>query len=202
MPKRLAKREGVFPLLLGVALLSVASYLLVFSPKLRELRRLQAEVRSRTAEAGEALRLWGETAQAPGEGIRREEERVHAWRERVPDTPDVERLMDEVSREAVRHRLKDFRLTVPADAGGEKGGGGAAQGPGAPGEGAEKERPKEFGEVRFRVTFVSTYKDMAAFVDGIPRIRRLLAIRSLSVRERDGEMETSLDLSAYWKGKG
>jgi hypothetical protein len=39
---------------------------------------------------------------------------------------------------------------------------------------------------------------MAEFVDGIPRMKRLLSVRSLAVGEKDGEMQTTLDLSAYY----
>lgn len=208
MAGNLARRGGVVPLLIGVAVLSAASYFLLFAPKLAEVRRLQAEVRAREAEAGEALRHLAEAAGSPGDRVRRDEERARAWRERVPASPEIDRLMEQLSREAVRHRLRDFRLTagsaseVPGDAGAE-----AALGPAGAGEAdraravPEREANRGFGEIRLRMAFSSGYKELAAFLDALPRMRRLVAIRAMTVREREGRMEASIDVSAFWKEK-
>lgn len=202
MLKNLAKRQGLVPLLLGVVLLSAASYLFLFAPKLREVRRLQAEVRAREAEAAEALRAWGEAVQVGPGVLRRDEERVRAWRKRVPDAPRVEDLMEELTREAVRRGLRDVRIAVPVEADPGRGDGrSSVEGPGAGGEARRKEQQGPLGEIRLRVTFVSGYQEMASFVDALPRMQRLVAIGSLSVRRREGRMETTVDLSAYWREK-
>jgi len=56
-------------------------------------------------------------------------------------------------------------------------------------------------EARFRLTFQSTYRDLAEFLDEIPRAQRLLKIRSVSVREKADAMATEIELSA-WHRRG
>jgi Tfp pilus assembly protein PilO len=56
-------------------------------------------------------------------------------------------------------------------------------------------------ESRFRLTFRSTYRDLAEFLDGIPRARRLLTIRSVSVKEKEDAMAAEIELSA-WHRRG
>jgi Tfp pilus assembly protein PilO len=52
-------------------------------------------------------------------------------------------------------------------------------------------------EARFRLTFRSTYRDLAEFLDGIPRARRLLTIRSVTVKEKADAMTAEIELSAW-----
>ncbi|HEY7585589.1 MAG TPA: type 4a pilus biogenesis protein PilO, partial [Candidatus Deferrimicrobiaceae bacterium] len=66
-------------------------------------------------------------------------------------------------------------------------------------EGTAQEKNASAEEIRLRLSFSSTYRDMAEFVDGIPRMKRLLSIRSVVVKEREGEMETTLELSAFYR---
>lgn len=194
------KKGGLLPLLGALAALSALSYFLVFAPKIRELQRLREDVSVKQAETGAALRLWGTMTRTAGADSRRWEEQMKAWRERVPDRPETEGLMEEIGRQVVLHNLKGFRLSVPTDA--KAGKSGAVEGPGASAEGWEQGQRKGEGELRFRLSFFSTYRDMAGFVDGIPRMKRLLSIRSVDVKEKDGEMEASLELSAFYrKGK-
>jgi hypothetical protein len=95
----------------------------------------------------------------------------------------------------VRHNQKAFGLTVAPVAG-------PAQGEAAPdpaAAGAEPPAPGKEGavEARFRLTFRSTYRDLAEFLDEIPRARRLLTIRSVSVREKADAMAAEIELSAW-----
>src|SRR4030067_172470 len=77
--------------------------------------------------------------------------------------------------------------------------GGTVEGPGAFTEGAVQEKNKFAEELRLRLSFFSTYRDMAEFVDGMPRMTRLLSRRSVAVREKDGEMEKTLELSEVYR---
>jgi Tfp pilus assembly protein PilO len=199
--KDLLKKTGIIPYVAGLVLLTVVSYLLIFSPKIKEIRRLQAEVAARETEMGSAIRLWSDMVRMPGQETRRWEQQVREWREKVPETPETERLMEEIGRRAVLHNLKGFRLVVPEE--GKAQIAGPFDPPGlvssaAPADTTEKERAKVFDELHVRLSFFSSYKDMAEFVDGIPRMKRLLSVRSLTVGEKDGEMQTTLDLSAYY----
>ncbi|NJD61553.1 MAG: hypothetical protein FIA93_02400 [Deltaproteobacteria bacterium] len=189
------KKGGVLPLLGALAILSAASYLLCFAPKIREVQRLKEEVAVKQAEMGAAVRTWGRMAGTSGAESRRWVEQLSVWREKVPETPETDVLMTEIGRQVVLHHLKGFRLSLPTDAKAEKIG--AVEGPGASAEGAVQEKNAVAEEIRFRLSFFSTYRDMAEFVDGIPRMKRLLSIRSIAVKERDGEMETTLELSAF-----
>ena len=189
MPSGWYRNEGILPVALGLAVLGVASYFLLFAPELGTIRSLRTEVAAKDAEVAEAMKLRAEVAQSRvGEGARWEE-RLRTWERRVPSTPDTERLLAEIGEMAVRHNLKAFGLTVPPAAGSAQGGdptaAGAAQG-------------KEAAvEARFRLTFRSTYRDLAEFLDEIPRARRLMTIRSVSVREKADAMATEIDLSAW-----
>jgi Tfp pilus assembly protein PilO len=177
MSSRWYRKEGILPVALGLAALGVASYFLLFAPELRTIGSLRAEIAAKDAEVTEAMKLRTEVAQSRvGEGARWEE-RLRTWERRVPSTPDTEHLLAEIGEMAVRHNLKAFGLTVPAA--------GAAQGK----EGAV--------EARFRLTFRSTYRDLAEFLDEIPRARRLLTIRSVSVKEKADAMGAEIELSAW-----
>lgn len=193
--KETLKKGRVLPLLGGLAVLSAVSYFLIFAPKIREVQRLQEEVAAKQGEMGSALRLWGAMARTSEAETRRWEEQVKGWRERMPETPEMEGLMAEIGRQAVLHGLTGFRLSIPTDARVERSG--TVEGPGASAEREEQETKKIGSELRLRLSFFSTYRDMAGFLDDIPRMKRLLSIRSVSIKEKDGEMETTLELSAF-----
>jgi Tfp pilus assembly protein PilO len=197
MPSRWFRKEGILPVALGLAVLGVASYFLLFAPELRMIGSLRAEIAAKDAEVAEAMKLRTEVAQSRvGEGARWEE-RLRSWERRVPPTPDTEHLLAEIGEMAVRHNLKAFGLTVAPTAG-------SGQGGAAPelvawvGERLGKEGTVE---ARFRLTFRSTYRDLAEFLDEIPRARRLLTIRSVSVREKADAMAAEIELSA-WHRRG
>jgi Tfp pilus assembly protein PilO len=197
MASRWFKKEGILPVVLGLAALGVASYFLLFAPELRTIGSLRAEIAAKDAEVAEAMKLRTEVAESRvGEGARWEE-RLRTWERRVPPTPDTERLLSEIGEMAVRHNLRAFGLTVAPAAGSSQGG--AAPEPVA----GVGEPPGKEGavEARFRLTFRSTYRDLAEFLDGIPRARRLLTIRSVSVREKADAMTAEIELSA-WHRRG
>ncbi len=196
MPSRWFRKEGILPVVLGLAALGVASYFLLFAPELRTIGSLRAEIAAKDAEVAEAMKLRTEVAQSRvGEGARWEE-RLRAWERRVPSTPDTGHLLAEIGEMAVRHNLKVFGLTVAPAAGSAQGGDPAAAGAAAPAQGKEGAV-----EARFRLTFRSTYRDLAEFLDEIPRARRLLTIRSVSVREKADAMAAEIELSA-WHRRG
>jgi Tfp pilus assembly protein PilO len=199
MPSRWFRKEGILPVVLGLAALGAASYFLLFAPELRTIGSLRAEIAAKDAEVTEAMKLRTEVAQSRvGEGARWEE-RLRAWERRVPSTPDTEHLLAEIGEMAVRHNLKVFGLTVAPAAGSAQEG--AAPDPAAVSAPAPALGKEEAVEARFRLTFRSTYRDLAEFLDEIPRARRLLTIRSVSVREKADEMAAEIELSA-WHRRG
>ena len=196
MLSRWYTKEGILPVVLGLAALGVASYFLLFAPELRTIGSLRAEIAVKDAEVSEAMKLRTEVTQSRvGEGARWEE-RLQAWERRVPSTPDTGRLLAEIGEMAVRHNLKAFGLTVAPAAGSAQGGDPTAAVGDAPAQGKEGAV-----ETRFRFTFRSTYRDLAEFLDEIPRARRLLTIRSVSVREKADAMAAEIELSA-WHRRG
>ena len=100
---------------------------------------------------------------------------------------------------ALRHNLKAFGLTVAPTAASAQGG--AAPDPPASSAGVPAQGKEGPVEARYRLTFRSTYLDLAEFLDEIPRARRLLTIRSVSVREKADAMATEIELSA-WHRRG
>ena len=199
MPSRWFRKEGILPVALGLAVLGVASYFLLFAPELRTIGSLRAEIAAKDAEVAEAMKLRTEVAQSRvGEGARWEE-RLRSWERRVPPTPDTEHLLAEIGEMAVRHNLKAFGLTVAPAAGSAQGG--VAPDLTAAIGGALTQLKAGAVEARFRLTFRSTYRDLAEFLDGIPRARRLLTIRSVSVREKADAMAAEIELSA-WHRRG
>jgi Tfp pilus assembly protein PilO len=195
MASRWFRKEGILPVALGLAALGVASYFLLFRPELRTIGSLRAEIAAKDAEVAEAMKLRTEVARSRvGEGARWEE-LLRTWERRVPSTPDTERLLSEIGEMAVRHNLKAFGLTVPPAAGG------AASDPTAAGGDAPAQGKEVPVEARFRLTFRSTYRDLAEFLDEIPRVRRLLTIRSVSVKEKADAMAAEIELSA-WHRRG
>ena len=198
MPSRRLMKEGILPVVLGLAALGVASYLLLFAPELRAIRSLRAEIAAKDAEVAEAMKLRTEVAQSRvGEGARWEE-RLRTWERRVPSTPDTEHLLAEIGEMAVRNNLMAFGLTVAPAAGSTQGG--AAPDPAAASS-APAQAKEGAVETRFRLTFRSTYRDLAAFLDEIPRARRLLTIRSVSIKEKADAMAAEIELSA-WHRRG
>ena len=196
MPSRWFRKEGILPVALGLAALGVASYFLLFAPELRTIRSLRAEIAAKDAEVAEAMKLRTEVAQSrAGEGARWEE-RLRSWERRVPSTTDTEHLLAEIGEMAVRHNLKVFGLTVAPAEGSAQGGASPDPTTAAPPTGKEGAV-----EARYRITFRSTYRDLAEFLDEIPRARRLLTIRSVSVREKEGAMAAEIELSA-WHRRG
>ena len=196
MPSRWYRKGGILPVALGLMALGVALYFLLFAPELRTIRSLRAEIAAKTTEMAEARNLRTEVARSRvGEGARWEE-RLRTWERRVPSTPGTEHLLAEIGEMAVRHNLKLFGLTVAPAAGPARAGDPAAAGAGAPAQGKE-----DVVEARYRLAFRSTYRDLAEFLDEIPRARRLLTIRTVSVREKAGAMAAEIELSA-WHRRG
>jgi Tfp pilus assembly protein PilO len=199
MASRWFKKEGILPVVLGLAALGVASYFLLFAPELRTIGSLRAEIAAKDAEVAEAMKLRTEVAQSRvGEGAQWEE-RLRTWERRIPSTPDNGRLLAEIGEMAVRHNLKSFGLTVAPATGSAQAGG--APDPAAASAGASAPEKEGAVEARFRLTFRSTYRDLAEFLDEIPRARRLLTIRSVSVKEKADAMTAEIELSA-WHRRG
>ncbi len=195
MAPRWFKKEGIFPVALGLAALGVASYFLLFAPELRTIRSLRAEIAAKDAEVAEAMKLRTEVAQSRVNEGALWEERLRTWERRVPSTPDAEHLLAEIGEMAARHNLKAFGLTVAPIEGTSRGG--AAPDPAAAFTGAPGQDKEATVEARFRLTFRSTYRDLAEFLDDIPRTRRLLTIRSVSVKEKADAMAADIELSAW-----
>ncbi|HBO68782.1 MAG TPA: hypothetical protein DD658_00920 [Deltaproteobacteria bacterium] len=190
------KARGILLVASALAVSSALSYFLVFAPKFREVKRLQAELIVAEADMGKALEVWGEMSHTSRADIDRLEGIVLTWRDKVPVSPDAGTLLEEFGRQAVRQNLRALRISVPEKT--DPGGGSTVSGPGGGEKEAEEKTP---GEIRFRVAFFSTYKEMAAFLDGVPRMKRLLSIRNLEVSEKEGEMETTLELSAFYRSR-
>jgi Tfp pilus assembly protein PilO len=189
------KKEGILPVAFGLLVLAAASYFLLFVPELRTIRTLKADIAAKEAEVAEALKLRATVAESRTGDKGLWERRLRSWEERVPSSPDSERLLAEIGEQAVRHRLKSFGLTVAADS--------QAQGatpPEAGGEGAGTDGKGRMLETRYRITFRSTYRDLAEFLDEIPRMRRLLTVRSVSVKEASGAMVSAIEISAWYRG--
>ncbi len=144
-----------------------------------------------------ALSAWEEMSRTSRSDIDVLEKRVAQWRSKVPESPETESLLQELGRHAARHRLRRFRLSVPVEGAASTTGVvvGPSLGPEKPGEG-ENGGP---GEIRLHLAFCSTYRDMAEFFDGVPKMRRLLSVNTLKIREKDGEMETDVELSAFYR---
>lgn len=195
------KRKGKEILLVVASLAAAAalSYFLVFVPKFRELQRLQADVIVAEADMRKALEVWGEMSHTSRADIDRLEGIVLAWRDKVPESPETGRLLEEIGRQAVRHNLRALRLSVPEESG--AGVRATVTGPGGAGNAEETAENDTPGEIRFRVAFLSSYREMAEFLDEIPRMKRLVSIRNLAIREKDREMETTLELSAFHRSR-
>src|SRR3989304_4864275 len=82
MSFRLPWKEGILPVVLGLAALGAASYFLLFAPELREIRSLRAEIAAKDAEVAEAMKLRTAVAESRvGEGALWEE-RLRTWERR------------------------------------------------------------------------------------------------------------------------
>jgi len=194
---RFAKIKEIHLLLSALLVLSALSYFLVFSPKVNEVRRLEAEVAAANADMEASLKAWEEMSRTSRIDIDILEKRVAEWRSKVPESPETESLLKELGRLAARHRVRSFRLSAPTEE--PSASVSAVAGPpvssAPPGEGG-KAGP---GEIRFQLAFFSTYRDMAEFLDGIPKMNRLLSVNELKIREKDGEMATDVELSAFFR---
>ncbi len=193
MPFDIWKREGVLPVLIGLLALAAASYHFAFAPKIAKVRVLKEEIARKEAEVAETMALRSAVEESRRSGEKGWDRELRSWEERVPVSPEPDRLLAEIGEQAARHRLGSFALSVisaePA--------GGAPQAPPAEGAPAEKER---MPEVRYRMTFRSSYRDLAGFLDDIPRMRRLLSVRSVSIKGEEGAMAATVEVSAWHRG--
>jgi Tfp pilus assembly protein PilO len=198
------------PLFLLVGSLAAASLLLyaaVLAPKIRAIDGLKAEAAARQERASSSLRQWEEMPRGKDEKARAWETAVARFDERIPSRPEQERFMAEVVALVVRRQLREFRLSV-SDGMDAASAVGAAQGPaasapapgGTPGEGGTPESGPSFTEIRYRLVFSSAYRDLADFLDELPRLKRLVAIRSVTIREKEGKTETALEISIFHRG--
>lgn len=195
------KRKGKEILLVvtSLAVASALSYFLLFAPKFRGLQRLQAEVIVADADMRKALEVWGEMSHTSRSDIDRLERIVLTWRDQVPESPEAGKLLEEIGRHAVRHNLRALRLSVPQKSAEE--GGATVTGPGGGGNAEEVTENNTPGEIRFRIVFFSSYREMADFLDEIPRMKRLVSIRNLAIRGTGRAMETTLELSAFHRSR-
>src|SRR3970282_1311635 len=106
MSFRLPWKEGILPVVLGLAALGAASYFLLFAPELREIRSLRAEIAAKDAEVAEAMKLRTAVAESRvGEGALWEE-RLRTWERRVPSPPETQRLLSGMCEPAGGRKLK------------------------------------------------------------------------------------------------
>lgn len=198
------------PLLLLVGSIAAASLLLyaaVFAPKIRALDGLKSEAAVKQARASSSLREWEEMPRSKDGQARAWEEAIARFDERVPGAPEQERFMAELGALVVRRRLGEFRLSPVSDG---KDGASAAEtsevsvanapAPGGTPEGGPPESGQPFAEIRHQIRFCSAYRDLADFLDDVPRMKRLVDVRSVTVRESAGRMETALEVSIFHKG--
>jgi Tfp pilus assembly protein PilO len=186
------KKEGILPLALALLVLGAASYLLLFAPELRTIRSLKAEAAAKDAEVTEALQQGAAVAEFRRGEAPRWMRRLRAWRERVPSSPATESLLAEIGELAVRRNLKAFGLTMPAEQAAVSQGGMSDAAP--PSGGTEG-----LAQMRLRLTFHSSYRDLAEFLDSLSKMRRLLTVRSVEIREKEGAMSTVVELSAWYR---
>jgi len=190
MPFDIWKKEGILPVLLGLLALAAASYRFVFAPEIAAVRGLKEEIARKDAEVAETMALRSAVEESRRSGEKSWDTRLRYWEERVPVSPEPERLLAEIAGQAARHRLRSFALSVVSAEP-------APQVP--PGEGAPAEKER-MPEVRYRMTFRSTYRDLAGFLDDIPRMRRLLSVRSVSIKGEEGAMAATVEVSAWHRG--
>ena len=194
---RFAKIKEIHLLLSALLVLSALSYFLVFSPKVNEVRRLEAEVAAANADMEASLKAWEEMSRTSRSDIDILEKRVAEWRSKVPESPETESLLKELGRHAARHRVRNFRLSIPVE--GPSAAGSSVAGPSVVSAPQKEEAKDGSGEIRLLLSFFSTYRDMAEFLDGIPKMNRLLSVNTLAIREKEGEMETDVELSAFYR---
>ena len=193
MPFDIWKKEGILPVLLGLLALAAVSYHFLFAPELRKVRDLKEEIARKEAEMADTMALRTAVEESRKSGGKSLDLRLRSWEERVPVSPEPDRLLAEIGEQAARHRLRSFGLSVvPGERGGDPPQ--AAPGDGTP---AKEER---MPEVRYRMTFLSTYRDLAGFLDDIPRMRRLLSVRSVSIKGEGDDMAATVEVSAWHRG--
>jgi Tfp pilus assembly protein PilO len=189
------KKEGILPVLLALAALAAASYHFLLAPEISTIRGMKEEIARKDRDLAEAMALRAAVEGSRAAGGQQRDVRLRSWEERVPASPETDRLLSEIGGQAVRHRLKSFGLTV-VQGSTEK-----AQLPASPpAEGAAAEGGMRLPEIRYRLTFRSTYRDLAEFLDDIPRMRRLLSVRSVSVKGEGDSMVSTVEISAWHRG--
>jgi len=186
------KVEGILPVLLVLLALAAASYRFLFVPEIRSIRGMKEEIARKDRELAEAVALRAAVERSRGGQRERWDERLRSWQERVPTSPETDRLLSEIGGQAVRHRLKSFELAAIDVAAG-------AARPGATGEPAA-EGMRQLHETRYRMTFRSAYRDLAEFLDDLPRMHRLLTVRSVSVKGEGNAMTATVEVSAWYRG--
>lgn len=192
------RRKEVGYLLLGLAATCVLAWFLVYSPAIRELKRLKAEVAARQDAMAESMRAWSDMRVSKGGEAKGWDASLRRWDERVPPGPATDALMTEIGAQAVRHGLAAFRLTVPAEGSGSGTMAGAMAGADAATDNVDSNRPTE---LKYEIAFRSSYRELSAFLDELPHLRRLVALQALQVREDEGAMVSTLSISVYHRGK-
>ncbi|MEW6721082.1 MAG: hypothetical protein AB1346_11590 [Thermodesulfobacteriota bacterium] len=187
-------KEGAFPLVLALLALAAASYRFVFVPEIAEIRALKAEVARKEAEVADIMALRTAVEESRRGDGQQLDQRLRSWEQRVPASPQPELLLAEIGERAVRHRLASFGLTAAAEAAE------TARPAESPESGANPKAVRSLRETRYRLTFRSTYRDLAEFLDGIPSMRRLVTVRSVAIRGEGGAMTATVDVSAWHRG--
>jgi Tfp pilus assembly protein PilO len=204
MPSRINERRKPMILLGGsLAASAVLLYVAVFGPKIRAIDQLKADAEMKQAQVSAALRAYGEMSESKDQKTRQWDEVLARFDKRVPAEPQQERFMAELGALAVKRQLAEFRLSIPSA--GEGWSQAAAPGTAQPAAGeaqGEAGAParEAFVETRYRISFVSAYRDLADFLDDLPRLDRLVAIRSVKIQSKEGRMETALEISIFHRG--
>ncbi len=191
------RKKEIGYLMLGLVAACALAWFLVYAPAIAELKRLKTEVTARQDAMAESVRMWAEMRRSKGGEAQQWEATVRKWDERVPASPMADALMSEIGAQAVRHGLTGFRLTVPAEGGGQSTPMAAA----LAGDAASQDNVAGPTELKYELVFRSSYRDLSGFLEELPRLRRLVALRALQVRDDDGVMEAKLSISAYYRGK-
>ncbi len=190
------KKKEIGYLLAGLVAACVLAWFLVYAPAIRELQRLKVQVAAKQEALAESMRQWAEMRRSQGTETQQWEASVRRWADRVPVAPMTDELMTEIGAQAVRHGLVGFRLTVPAE-----GGAGNAMAAALAGGDPAQDNVVRPSELKYEIVFRSSYRDLSAFLNELPNLRRLVALRTVQVKDDDGIMETKLAISAYYRGK-
>jgi Tfp pilus assembly protein PilO len=191
------RRKEIGYLLMGLTATCALAWFALYAPAIAELKRLKAQVSAQQEAMEASMRQWSEMRASKGVETEKWEASIRRWDERLPGEPKADELMAEIGAQAVKHGLADFRLSVPSEDGGAASSLGSALAGGDPAQ-DNVARPVE---MKYEIVFRSSYHDLSAFVDELPRLKRLVALRSLRVKEDDDGMEAKLGISAYHRGK-